>query len=64
MVDTHVKNYRLKMEKLKEYLDSKFPKKYEVKEGEDDYYIINTSKALTQDQLDDIEDLRAPKPLK
>ncbi|KAK6843883.1 hypothetical protein PG987_004743 [Apiospora arundinis] len=60
MTDTYVKNYRLKMDKLKEYLDKTFPNKYTAKEGDDDYYIITTSNALTDDQKNAIEELRTP----
>ncbi|KAK8090359.1 hypothetical protein PG997_005320 [Apiospora hydei] len=59
MATSYIKTYRLKMEKLKEYLDKQFPAgPVTVKEGEDDRYIAEIPKDLTNDQLNDIEDLR------
>ncbi|KAK8065121.1 zinc finger transcription factor ace1 [Apiospora hydei] len=63
----YIKSYRLKREKLEEYMISQFPgRSSEIKQAngvqdEDDYHLALTPKALTEEQLDDIEKLRMAK---
>jgi hypothetical protein len=53
--------YRLDKAKLEEYLQKKFPNNFSVQKTEDDKYMISTSGALSQDQKDEIEELRTPR---